>query len=61
MRPDLGSVVRFNAFGRRWFLRAPWHEPLFSERYKQGQQVLSRFGGWRITSRKSLAKPTGDA
>ena len=48
----MSSVVHIDLFKRRWFLRAPWNQPLFSERYApEAHRVHLSLRGWRITSR----------
>jgi len=47
----MSSVIRFNLFGKRWFLRAPWQAPLFSERNRLSHYVLIKAFGWRVTVR----------
>lgn len=41
-----GAVTYFNLRGYRYALRAPWHEPLFSER---NNGAFISFLGWRLT------------
>ncbi len=45
------SVAGFRAFGWWGILKAPWNEPLYSERYG-GVNFIQLGGGWRFKIRR---------